>query len=132
MKDLNEECNLPPVTVFMDNQSAIAQTSSFEVREASKHVQVRHYWLKEQARSGSINFEYVKTDFNLADLHTKSFTEKRTEDLRRMIGMMTIEEFNVMERRSYSSRGGVVNKLAEYDQACEALMLMEEECEHWD
>ena len=91
----------------MDNQSAMAQICSTEFREASKHIQVRYYWLKETAKSGYLKFSYIRSGENLSDLHTKGLTESKTSELRRMAGMMTLLDFLSLNACPTSSRGGV-------------------------
>ena len=94
MKNADHELVLPPLQVWMDNQSAIAQIGSSDIREASKHIQVRYYWLKDTASLGYLKYDYIKTGDNLADMHTKCFTERKTLEMRRMAGMVTAKEFS--------------------------------------
>ena len=47
----------------------------------------------EAVSNGSIKMLYVPTGVNNADLHTKNFTERKTDEHRRLSGMMTEQEF---------------------------------------
>ena len=106
--DANYEQCLPALEIWMDNQSAMSQIDTTDIREASKHIQVRYYWLKETAKSGFLRFKYIHTGENLADLHTKCFTERKTNEMRRLAGMMTNDEFTSMEANPPSYKGGVI------------------------
>ena len=93
LRNANHEQNLPAMRVFMDNMSAIAQAENVEIKNAARHIQVRYHWLKEAVSNGSIKMLYVPTGVNNADLHTKNFTERKTDEHRRLSGMMTEQEF---------------------------------------
>jgi hypothetical protein len=135
MHNPEDEDKIAPVFMLMDNQSAMIQAGSFEIREASKHIQVRHYWLKKATTDGVLKFGYVKSGENVSDMHTKCFTEVKTAELRKLAGMMSIEEFDALATTSSSSRGGVENVNSgldkEEDEAKQVLMCIAEECQHW-
>ena len=97
---------------MMDNQSDMKQADSFDIREASKHIQVRNHWVKRAVKDGLIRFMYVKSGENLADLQTKTFTERKTQELCRMIGLISEAEFCAKGKADSSpSRGGCQSEL---------------------
>ena len=71
MKNADHELTLPPLQVWMNNQSSITQIGSSDIREASKLIQVRYYCLKDTASLRYSRYNYIKTGDNLADMHTK-------------------------------------------------------------
>lgn len=72
-----------PTTIFVDNQAAINLGNSHEYHRRTKHIEVKHFFVREMVSKKHINLEYVNTNDNLADSLTKpllatKFNEKRT------------------------------------------------------
>jgi hypothetical protein len=74
-----------PVVILEDNQStiklALKQTSS----ERTKHIDVRHHFVKQCVAKGSISLVYVPTAFQAADCLTKSLDKVKTTLFRQII-----------------------------------------------
>ncbi|MCW3101490.1 MAG: retrovirus-related Pol polyprotein from transposon 1-94 [Chthonomonadaceae bacterium] len=62
----------PAVELFCDNQAAIALVRSDSYSERTKHIDVRHHFIKQHVRSGAINLQWISTDDQLADVLTKT------------------------------------------------------------
>lgn len=63
------------ITIFGDNQSAIAlsdKTTSFHPR--TKHIDIRHHFIREHIHNGDVKFIYTNTDNMTADFLTKAVT----------------------------------------------------------
>jgi hypothetical protein len=61
-----------PVPLLIDNQAAIRLIDSEAERSKSKHIDLRHMWLREQAAEGVIKPSYVNTKLQWADGFTKA------------------------------------------------------------
>jgi transposase InsO family protein len=61
-----------PTRLWCDNQGAIALVDNFEIKRRSKHIDVQHHYVREQAQLKVIDVKYVNTSDNLADLFTKA------------------------------------------------------------
>ena len=59
-------------TLKMDNQSAITVSKNPEHHGRMKHLDLRHYWLRDQVDFGVIAPEYIPTAEMIADIFTKS------------------------------------------------------------
>ena len=60
-----------PVTVFEDNQGAIQLANNPRSSQNSKHIDVRHHFLRELVSEQIIRVEYIKSSQQHADILTK-------------------------------------------------------------
>ncbi len=60
------------VTLFEDNQSTIKQASNLQSSDRTKHVDIRHHFLKEHVANGNVALEYLPTSDQVADALTKN------------------------------------------------------------
>jgi len=81
------EIGLPmskPITIFADNNGSISHSLNNKNHCRTKHIDVQHHFVKDQVKLGNINFQYIPSANNIADLFTKplprekihQFTEK--------------------------------------------------------
>ncbi|GJR12683.1 retrovirus-related pol polyprotein from transposon TNT 1-94 [Tanacetum coccineum] len=68
----------------------------------TKYINVRYHFIKEQVECGIIEFYFVRTEYQLADMFTKSLPEERFQYLVRRIGMrcLTPAELEVLANES--------------------------------
>lgn len=68
-----------PTVLFTDNQGAqnLAKNGSYQAR--TKHIDIRHNFLKEKIESKLLELKYVPTDNQLADSLTKAVDKKKTQ-----------------------------------------------------
>nr|GFC77038.1 retrovirus-related Pol polyprotein from transposon TNT 1-94 [Tanacetum cinerariifolium] len=69
-----------------DNKSAIALCCNNVQHSRSKHIDIR-YFIKEQVENGAIELYFFNTEYQLADLFTKSLGRDRIESLINKLGM---------------------------------------------
>jgi hypothetical protein len=60
-----------PTTLCSDSQGSIALSKNPEHHARSKHIDIRHHFIREQVAAGSINLVYVPTEDMAADVLTK-------------------------------------------------------------
>jgi hypothetical protein len=60
-----------PVKMYCDNQGAIALVKNPVKHGRSKHIDIRYHFTREHVENGTIELEYVPSNFNLADPFTK-------------------------------------------------------------
>lgn len=54
-----------------DNRSTIALANNIGYSPRTKHIDIRHHFLRQQIKIKSVKLVYIKTDENLADIFTK-------------------------------------------------------------
>ena len=81
------ELGLPdpsPMSLSVDNQGAIDLAYNPEHHQRTKHIERRHFFIREAVERGEIHVRvpFVKTDDNIADFFTKPLSSKRFFSLR--------------------------------------------------
>nr|GEW30026.1 retrovirus-related Pol polyprotein from transposon TNT 1-94 [Tanacetum cinerariifolium] len=69
-------------------QSAIAISRNPVQHSRTKHIHTRYHFIKEQVKNGIIEFYFVRTEYQLADMFTKALPEDRFKYLVRRIVLM--------------------------------------------
>jgi hypothetical protein len=58
-------------TMYQDNQSSIAIARNCSVSNRSKHIDIRHHFIRERIEAGDITVKYCPTEDMVADILTK-------------------------------------------------------------
>ena len=66
----------------MDNQGAIALAENYISNSRTKHIERRHYFIRECVENGKLRVPFVPTKDNVADFFTKPLTGKTFFDMR--------------------------------------------------
>ncbi|GJR53077.1 hypothetical protein Tco_1403598 [Tanacetum coccineum] len=56
----------------------------------SKHIDIRHHFIKEQVENEVVELYFVRKEYQLADIFTKPFTRERLEFLIKKLGMQSM------------------------------------------
>nr|GEY07306.1 hypothetical protein [Tanacetum cinerariifolium] len=75
------------IPMYCDNKSAIALCCNNVQHSRSKHINIRFHFIKEQVENGVVEFYFVNTEYQLADIFTKSLGRERIEFLINKLGM---------------------------------------------
>ena len=70
-----------PITVFEDNQGAIAMAKNEGYQSRAKHIDIRHHFIREQVKARTIDLKYIPTADQLADFLTNSIATKQFQRL---------------------------------------------------
>ena len=54
----------------------------------SKHIEIRHHFIKDYVQKGDIILEFIQTKFQLANIFTKPLDKNRFNFIRRELGML--------------------------------------------
>ncbi|KAE8970121.1 hypothetical protein PR001_g27300, partial [Phytophthora rubi] len=76
LKDLGHE-QVGATQVWEDNQGAIALASNAGYNARTKHVDIRHHFIRENVARDIVTVDYVGTEKQLADMLTKALGTKR-------------------------------------------------------
>jgi hypothetical protein len=76
-----------PTVIYEDNQGAIALARNVGYHARSKHIDIRHHFVRERLHAGDIKIEYVPTAVQLADILTKALSTSRFTTLRDAVGL---------------------------------------------
>ena len=82
------------IPLLCDNESAIKIANNPVQHSRTKHIDIRHHFLRDHEAKGDITLTYVRTDKQLADIFTKPLDEQRFCELR--------NELNILDSRNIS------------------------------
>ncbi|GJR45468.1 copia protein [Tanacetum coccineum] len=84
------------IPLYCDNRSAIALCCNNVQHSQSKHIDIRHHFIREQVEKGVVELYFVTTDYQLADIFTKALPRERFEFLLPRLGMKsTMADMNI-------------------------------------
>ncbi|GJR50565.1 putative ribonuclease H-like domain-containing protein [Tanacetum coccineum] len=79
---------LPTVTkIHVDNESAICVVKNPVYHSKTKHIEIRHHFIRDSYEKKLIEMVKIHTDYNVADLLTKAFDVTRFQFLIASIGL---------------------------------------------
>jgi hypothetical protein len=68
--------NLSKVPLLCDNESAIRMADNPIEHSRTKHIDIRHHFLRDHQQKGDIEVFYISNENQLADIFTKPLDEK--------------------------------------------------------
>jgi hypothetical protein len=71
-----------------DNESAIKLTNNLISHSRTKHIDIRHHFLRDHETKGDIEIRHVSTKKQLADIFTKPLDELRFCALRSELNIL--------------------------------------------
>jgi hypothetical protein len=75
-------CEFNRIPLFCDNESAIKLANNLVQHSRTKHIDIRHYFLRDHEAKGDIELYHVNTESQLVDIFLKSLDETRFRFLR--------------------------------------------------
>ena len=84
------ELGLPPpsaITVHSDSQGGIALAKNPEHHKRTKHIDIKHHYIREQVEAGMVVMPYVSTELMVADVLTKPLAADRHAALTGKMGV---------------------------------------------
>nr|GEV43623.1 hypothetical protein [Tanacetum cinerariifolium] len=72
-----EGITLSFIKIHMDNESAICVVKNPVYNSKTKHIEIRHHFIRDSYEKRLIEMVKIHTDYNVADLHTKAFDVTR-------------------------------------------------------
>jgi len=91
MEDLGfADTVVTPTIIYSDNQGAIALSKNPEHHARSKHIDLRHHFIREQVEAGAVDLRYVPTEEMAADVLTKPLDRSKHSYFSSMLGMQAV------------------------------------------
>lgn len=82
------EYDIGPVTLFIDNKSAIDLAKNPVFHGRSKHIDIRYHFIRECVENGEIIVKHVRSEEQRADLLTKALAAVKFETMRNLLGVV--------------------------------------------
>ncbi|GKB76341.1 retrovirus-related pol polyprotein from transposon TNT 1-94, partial [Tanacetum coccineum] len=78
------------IPLYCDNKSVIALCCNNVQHSRSKHIDIKHHFIKEQVENGVVELYFVRTEYHLADIFTKPLARERLEFLIKKLRMQSM------------------------------------------
>lgn len=73
-----------------DNTGAINLTKNPMLHSRTKHIEIRHYFLRDHVEKDDVIFEHVDSKNQLADIFTKPLATEPFSNIHRELGILDI------------------------------------------
>lgn len=90
--ELGEVASDQALTVYEDNQGAIALAKNPEFHKRTKHIDIRYHFVREKVEDGQVCLQYCPTQDMLADIMTKPIPTVQFDVLRTKLGVQDAVE----------------------------------------
>nr|GEU56471.1 ribonuclease H-like domain-containing protein [Tanacetum cinerariifolium] len=84
---LDRKCTTGGSKIHVDNKSAICAVKNHVYHSKTKHIEIRHYFIRDSYEKRLIEMVKIHTDYNVADLLTKAFDVTMFQFLIASIGL---------------------------------------------
>nr|GFA30934.1 copia protein [Tanacetum cinerariifolium] len=78
------------IPLYCDNRNVISLSCNNVQHSRSKHIDIRHHFIREQVEKGVVELFFPTTDYQLADIFTKASPRERFEFLLPRLGMKSM------------------------------------------
>ena len=78
------------MTIFCDNTSAINISKNLVQHSRTKHIDIRHHFIRDLVENKIVTLKHVSTENQLADLFTKPLDRVRFEFLRKSVRIFSM------------------------------------------
>ena len=82
--------NLDKIPIMCDNTSAINLSKNPIQHSRTKHIEIRHHFLRDHTQKGDIVLQFIPTENQLADIFTKPLGEEQFCKIRQELGILDI------------------------------------------
>ena len=79
-----------PTTIYSDSQGSIALVKNPEYHSRTKHIDIRHHFVREHVFSGETIFKFVGTENMIADVLTKPLGKIKHQLMIQSMGLKSI------------------------------------------
>jgi len=76
------------IPIRCDNMSAISLSKNPIMHSRTKHIEIRHHFLRDHVQKGDCVLEFVDTNNQLADIFTKPLPKESFFTIRRELGLI--------------------------------------------
>jgi len=86
--------NLSKIPLLCDNTSAINLTKNPVQHYRTKHIEIRHHFIRDHIMNGDCEIQFVDSENQLADLFTKPLNKERFNFRKNELGIIDFKNLN--------------------------------------
>jgi hypothetical protein len=90
LDDIKIECN-QPIPIYCDNTSSINISKNPVMHAKTKHIAIKHHFLREKVNENKVRLEYVGSKEKIVDIFTKPPLKEAFEHLRKNFGVISLQ-----------------------------------------
>lgn len=83
------ECTDKPIEIHSDSQSAICLAENGNYSQRTKHIDVRHHFIREKIANKQIKLKYLSTANQVADIFTKALNSDKIQYFKKAMGLIS-------------------------------------------
>jgi len=76
------------IPIKCENTSAIALTKKLAFHTRTKHIEVKHHFIRDHVQKEDISLEFIDTNHQIDDIFTKTLPKEKFEYFRSELGMI--------------------------------------------
>ena len=80
------------IPIMFDNTSAIMISKNPVLHSRTKHIEIRHHFIRDHVEKGDIELIHIDTKNQIADIFTKPLSTQQYLELRFKLGMLELQE----------------------------------------
>ena len=94
MKQMLSEYNVEQdvLTLYCDNMSAINISKNPIQHSMTKHIDIRHHFIRDLVEDKVMTLKHIATENQLADIFTKALDARKFETLRGKLGICLLDD----------------------------------------
>lgn len=73
--------------IYVDNEAAIRLAQNPELHRRTKHIEIRHFFVREKVTGGELEVKKISSEFQIADALTKALPRPKLLTLNRSMGL---------------------------------------------
>ncbi|KAJ1700212.1 hypothetical protein LUZ63_008724 [Rhynchospora breviuscula] len=86
------ELEFQKVPILCDNTSAILISKNPVLHSRTKHIEIRHHFIRDHVEKGDVELVYIDTKEQIADIFTKPLPTQQHLELRFKLGMLELKD----------------------------------------
>ena len=88
LKDLGEK-QKKAISIMCDNKSAIAMSKNPVHHNRTRHIAIKHHYIRDMVEKGKIEIKYISTDDQVSDILTKALPQDKHHYFKEMMRVTT-------------------------------------------
>ncbi|GJV32185.1 retrovirus-related pol polyprotein from transposon TNT 1-94 [Tanacetum coccineum] len=97
------------IPLYCDNKSAITLCCNNVQHSRSKHIDIRHHFIKDQAENRVVELYFVRIEYQLANIFTKRLARERLEFFIKKFRMQSMSPETLKSWQTKNMSNGVMN-----------------------